>query len=54
MPISYMPEIYKNYSSLYNMALHDKYKHAYLNCIAAQQGYLNDTLINKLSQMKEF
>ena len=52
--ISYMPEIYKNYSSLYNMALHDKYKHAYLNCIAAQQGYLNDTLINKLSQMKEF
>ncbi len=51
--ISYMPEIYKNYSSLYDMALHDKYKHAYLNCIAAQQGYLNDALINNLSQMKE-
>ena len=36
------------------MKINDKYKHALLNCRAAQRGPLAENLITNLSRLKEF
>ena len=46
--------IYQDYKKYAPMRLNDKYKHALLNCRAAQRGQTGEDLVTLLSRLKEF
>ena len=49
-----LKKIYQDYKKYAPMKINDKYKHALLNCRAAQRGPLAENLITNLSRLKEF
>ena len=49
-----LKQIYQDYKKYAPMKINDKYKHALLNCRAAQRGPLAENLITNLSRLKEF
>ena len=46
--------IYQDYKEYYPLRLNDKYKHAVINCRAAQRGQTGEDLVTLLSRLKEF
>ncbi|MBQ8870602.1 MAG: hypothetical protein IJ019_04430, partial [Alphaproteobacteria bacterium] len=45
---------YNNYKSYKNKSYHDKYKHAMMNCLAAQRGIYDASMMHVLSEAKEY
>ena len=46
--------IYQDYKEYYPLRLNDKYKHAVINCRAAQRGQTGEDLVTLLSRLKEY
>ncbi len=46
--------IYQDYNEFEPLGLNDKYKHAMLNCRAAQRGQTGEDLVTFLSRLKEY
>lgn len=47
-------DIYKDYEKYKNSGLNDKYRHALINCRAAQKGQTSEDLVTLFSRLKEY